>query len=167
MVLHLATIPNLLLTFSLFAKLIPPAPGDLDITPALLASFKQCLTERNIHILPIAGNWGTQLASLIVPASGPPSGVALMLASETIYSPESTFAFTICLLETTRRFEEHGGRARALVAAKKVYFGVGGGVDEFLSVLREKGGDGKVAWETEGMGIGVGRCVLEVTRRAG
>ncbi|KAI4089051.1 MAG: hypothetical protein LQ348_005117 [Seirophora lacunosa] len=170
-VLHLATIPNLLLTYAMASELIPPASGDLDITPALILSFKQGLAERNIDIRAISGSWGAPLASLIIPG-GPasedvPLDRAWILASETIYSPASTMAFTACLVETMQKFEEPGGRARALVAAKKVYFGVGGGIDEFLGVLRKNGGEGSLVWETEGMGSGVGRCILEVTRRAG
>ena len=55
---------------------------------------------------------------------------------------------------------------RALIAAKRVYFGVGGGVDEFLRVLGEMGGRGKVVWET-GPESGVGRVILEVTAHSG
>ena len=54
--------------------------------------------------------------------------------------------------------------ARALVAAKRVYFGVGGGVDEFLIVLRSTTGVAREVWETHGEGAGVGRVVLEVRR---
>ncbi|KAL8712403.1 MAG: hypothetical protein Q9220_003251 [cf. Caloplaca sp. 1 TL-2023] len=42
-VLQLATIPNLLLTYALSAELIPPESGDLEITPALLASFQKAI----------------------------------------------------------------------------------------------------------------------------
>ncbi|KAL8654381.1 MAG: hypothetical protein Q9210_001541 [Variospora velana] len=170
-VLHLATIPNLFLTYAMAAKLIPPTSADLDITSALISSFKQGLAERNIDIRVISGSWGAPLASLIIPARSAPEGLpfrnTLILASETIYSPASTLAFAACLMETMRGCEEEGGKARALVAAKMVYFGVGGGIDEFLSVLKEKGGKGKSAWEMEGMGCGVGRCILEVTPGAG
>ncbi|KAL8961045.1 MAG: hypothetical protein Q9193_002347 [Seirophora villosa] len=170
-VLHLATIPNLLLTYAMASELIPPTSGDLDVTPALILSFKQGLAERNIDIRAVSGSWGAPLASLIIPG-GPasedvPLDRAWILASETIYSPASTLAFTACLVETMQKCEEPGGRARALVAAKKVYFGVGGGIDEFLGVLRKNGGEGRFVWETEGMGSGVGRCILEIARRAG
>ncbi|KAL8742125.1 MAG: hypothetical protein Q9184_008301 [Pyrenodesmia sp. 2 TL-2023] len=167
-VLNLATIPNLLLTYALTADFIPPEAGDLEITPALLSSFKAVLAERNIHIRPVAGRWGTMLAALIFPASDRPPGETLVLASETIYSPESTVAFTICLEDMMRRSEEVGERRRAswLVAAKKMYFGVGGGVDEFLAMLRDRRGDGKLVWETEEIESGVGRCILEVRRAA-
>lgn len=53
------------------------------------------------------------------------------------------------------------------MAAKKVYFGVGGGVDEFLGVLSGRGGQGRVIWETDGVGSGVERCIVEVKCQAG
>ncbi|KAL8907602.1 MAG: hypothetical protein Q9207_001339 [Kuettlingeria erythrocarpa] len=166
-VLHLATIPNLLLTYALATNLIPPKSGDLEITPTLLSSFKAGLAERNIHVRPIAGRWGALLASLTSPASDPVPGDTLILASETIYSPESMLAFTICLEETTRECEERGGRVKALVATKIVYFGVGGGVDEFATALKGRGWEGEMVWETQGIGAGVGRCILEVKRATG
>lgn len=163
-VLRLATIPNLLLTYALTANPVPLASGDLEMTHSFLTSFHEFLADRNIYIRTAAGNWGPRLAALMTPPSDPYPAETLILASETIYSPESTLAFTVCLDETMRRCEESGCRVRALIAAKKVYFGVGGGVDEFLGALKERGSEGNVVWETEGMGRGVGRCILEVTR---
>ncbi|KAL9031824.1 MAG: hypothetical protein Q9196_000197 [Gyalolechia fulgens] len=170
-VISLATIPNLLLTYALTSQLIPPASGDLEITPALLSSFKQGLTHRNIHICAVAGIWGSAFASEMSLPDEPhvqshTSAHALILASETIYSPASTVTFTTTLLELMRKHNERGTNVRALVAAKRVYFGVGGGVDHFLNLLREHGGEAKEVWATGGMGSGVGRCVVEVTRRA-
>jgi protein-histidine N-methyltransferase len=54
--------------------------------------------------------------------------------------------------------------AKALVAAKRVYFGVGGSVDGLKVACRERGA---VAAEVEnlgvvGMDVGVGRAVVEV-----
>ncbi|KAL8943532.1 MAG: hypothetical protein Q9216_000990 [Gyalolechia sp. 2 TL-2023] len=170
-VISLATIPNILLTYALSSQLIPPASGDMEITPALLSSFKQALRVRNIHVRAVAGRWGLALASEI---SSPgelnvpfyPPCRALILASETIYSPSSTLEFTTTLRELIRVREEAGGSVRALVAAKRIYFGVGGGVDDFLRMLREHGGEGKEVWATEGMGSGVGRCIVEIIRGA-
>lgn len=84
----------------------------------------------------------------------------LILASETIYSPASITAFTNTLIHILSTVESRGSEACALVAAKKVYFGVGGGVDEFLEVLAARGGTGKVVWES--FGGGVERLILEV-----
>ena len=86
-----------------------------------------------------------------------------MLASETIYEPRTLKSFTSTLLAVLAASQSRSvpfSRSRALIAAKKMYFGVGGGVDQFLEVLREMGGRGKVVWEEDGEGIG--RCILEV-----
>lgn len=102
-----------------------------------------------------------------------------MLASETIYSPTSIGVFTETLLEllslppgsnppapgsTANPAVSPAATTRALVAAKRVYFGVGGGVDEFLTVLSSTDGVAREVWATEGEGAGVGRVVLEVRR---
>ncbi|KAL8678570.1 MAG: hypothetical protein Q9186_005073 [Xanthomendoza sp. 1 TL-2023] len=162
-VLQLATIPNILLTWARASNLISSEPGDLDITSDVLLSFRQALTERNVVIRALSGSWGSEFSSQAIPESAEGLEDVLILASETIYSPKSTLAFTETLLDLMRKSQEGGGRATALVAAKKVYFGVGGGVDEFLYVMKELGGAGEIVWSTEGMGSGVGRCILEVT----
>lgn len=154
------------MTWALAAQLIPSEPGDLDSTDELLSTFRQVLSERNITICALSGSWGPGFASLVFPELLEIPGDALILASETIYSPASIRTFTGTLLDLIQRSEKAGGKTRALVAAKKVYFGVGGGVDEFLGVLRESGKGGKVVRSTEGTGSGVGRCILEVIERA-
>ncbi|KAL8799967.1 MAG: hypothetical protein Q9182_005504 [Xanthomendoza sp. 2 TL-2023] len=164
-VLQLATIPNLLITWAFASNLISSEPGDLDVTSDVILSFRQALTERNIVIRAISGSWGPEFSPLAVLESAGPLKDILILASETIYSPKTTLAFTVTLLDLMRKSREAGGRATALVAAKKVYFGVGGGVDEFTCAMREHGGAGEMVWSTEGMGSGVGRCILKLTGR--
>jgi protein-histidine N-methyltransferase len=52
---------------------------------------------------------------------------------------------------------------KALVAAKKLYFGVGGGVDFFHAVLKERAGERiKVVEKADVTDEGVGRVVWEV-----
>lgn len=60
----------------------------------------------------------------------------LILASETIYSPTTTPLFTRVVLDVLRP----DGKGRALVAAKEIYFGVGGGVMDFMKGVNEGGG---------------------------
>ncbi|EXJ74249.1 uncharacterized protein A1O5_02545 [Cladophialophora psammophila CBS 110553] len=114
----------------------------------------------------------------------------LILASETIYSPTSikTFSETVLnLLLASSYYRRSGAGTRAgpetetdtappgpkaWVAAKRVYFGVGGGVDEFVSEMDRLGGRSRVVMDTTtkdaaaGGGEGVGRVVLEVTLSA-
>ncbi|KAL8860086.1 MAG: hypothetical protein Q9178_003350 [Gyalolechia marmorata] len=163
-VLKLATIPNLLLNYHLADV---SEPGDVEFLYDPSVEFPAFLGKINTEIRALSGSWSPDFAALALPESSEPPRDVLILASETIYSPASTRAFTETLLDLIRRSEKAGGKARALVAAKKVYFGVGGGVDEFLDVLQQLGGEGKVVWSTEGSGSGVERCILEVTNRTG
>ena len=165
-VLENATVPNLLLTWY-FARsgAIPEIAGDLEITPDLLSRFVKDLSDKAIHLSGISGAWNEAFSDLLVSFEGSQRRnriETIFIASETIYSPDSIYAFTEILLEALKRAEEVQGSGRALVAAKKIYFGVGGGVDEFLKVLTELGGKGVMAWESkEG---GVGRVIVEVRR---
>ena len=181
-VLYLSTIPNLLLTHSLhrICSKISPSPtaprssSDLELSPSTLSSFSADISRRNIHIAAISGAWGPEFTNLISSQAAsflPPSFFhdptthsrpeTLILASETIYSPTSLQRFTSTLFGLLEAAEASGGRATALVAAKRVYFGVGGGVQEFLAAVSARGGVADVVWESRG---GVGRVILEVRR---
>ncbi|MCJ1474304.1 hypothetical protein MMC13_002962 [Lambiella insularis] len=179
-VLALATIPSLLLALT---SLLPtshplPATGDLETSPAQLSRIRSSLSSLNIHISAISGAWGPAFVHLLrqsaphsrdddhsSPAQGDTPTTTLILASETIYSPDSIRAFAQTLMTL---LEMRAGRAVALVAAKRVYFGVGGGVDEFVAVLEGIGGRARCVWDSsEGEGgRGVGRCILEVGLRS-
>ena len=169
-VLQLSTIPNLLLSWATSSNLEVPSSGELEISQSLLKQFAESLKNLHINISAVSGGWGPALADLLMqqyPSQHSPSAAeprlpcdTLILASETIYSPSSILPFVKTLLSLLQAAEEMGGRARAWIAAKKVYFGVGGGVDDFVATLTEMGGEVKVVWETEG--DGVGRVILEV-----
>ena len=73
-----------------------------------------------------------------------------MLSSEGIYSPKSLPQFTSVLLNATR--------GKALIASKKVYFGVGGGVTEFFEELAKRNRTGLIVWE----GGQVGRVIIQI-----
>ncbi|CAL8582781.1 hypothetical protein XPA_008425 [Xanthoria parietina] len=166
-VLKLATIPNLTLNYLLAGAIGPKeSGGDIECLDDLSPDFQAFLRKCNIGIRAISGSWGSDFAAMALPDTSDTADDVVILASETIYSPASTRVFTETLLDLLRRSEKAGGKAVALVAAKKVYFGVGGSVDDFLTVLRELGGEGKVVWTPEGSGNGVGRCILEVRNRA-
>jgi protein-histidine N-methyltransferase len=156
--------------------------GDVDLeeigAEALVADTVKSLLAHNVTMNFISGAWGSDFVDLVTshpdslsatsspPSSGPSN--LLILASETIYSPASTrnFSRTIVALLRTHQQRHHttntGTRtAKAWVAAKKVYFGVGGGVDEFTRELELLGGKSIVIFETKD--TGVGRVVLEIT----
>lgn len=179
-VLRMVTVPNFILTWWLNRAIEDTQPhqdnseegggegpaleGELDIDASLLEAFTADLADAGITIDLISGAWSAsfvELASRGVPGqSQAGSGRTLVLASETVYSPDSLVAFSDTLLEFLR-----WPRSHALIAAKKVYFGVGGGVDEFLHVLHQRKNpnedvDAKSVTETSA--DGVGRTILQV-----
>lgn len=165
-VLRLVTLPNVLLTWAVTVQhnefLIPnlskSPTGELELSESLLAHFVADLSAKNIIFTLLSGPWSPRLASLI-PYSAPESGT-LILAAETIYSPESTNAFVDILITLLKRVK----MAKAMIGAKRIYFGVGGSVDGLKEACREKGA---VAYEIENHGVpgmdhGVGRALVEV-----
>ena len=165
-VLENATVPNLLLTWY-FAQstALREAAGDLDITPDLLSRFLKDMSDKAIYISGISGSWNGAFSDILVPSedSQHRSRIeTIFLASETIYSLDSIHVFTEVLLKALELAEETYGSGKALVAAKKLYFGVGGGVDEFLKVLNELGGKGETVWESKDKGVG--KVIVEVKR---
>ena len=181
-VLALATIPNLLLTLASVQPSQQPwqADAQIDISQESIASYFATLNHNGISISAISGPWGPAFVDLAGLSgqrlsanrdsdtdNNPPMST-LILASETIYSPASLREFTKTVLALLETGTASSSLNVALIAAKRVYFGVGGGVDEFLAVLEELGGHGRCVWDSrdeEGVRQGVGRCILEVRRR--
>lgn len=181
-VLRLVTVPNLLLAWRLNSRYETTESKEatteqqteekeeeeLDIEPSLLDSFRTDLKDRGISIDFISGAWSPDFVELALTGRQPHDGAkawqTLILASETIYSPSSLGAFSETLLSLLRRSSPNdSSKTRGLVAAKKVYFGVGGGVDEFLAVLNEMAGEAvEVQQRVEVKTEGVGRVVLQV-----
>lgn len=174
-VLRLVTLPNLLLTWNYLVNLQQSQnqgeeeeeeeEEELDITPELLETFQQDLAKRGITVDFISGAWSPVFVDLAFSSAASETvNETLILASETIYSPSSLGAFSETLLSLLRRSAAtERSKSRALVAAKKVYFGVGGGVDEFLAVLRDIGnGEVEVEQAADVKSEGVGRVVLEI-----
>lgn len=163
-VLRLVTLPNLLLTWAANTNdhanlnLNVASNGDLELTEALIKRFSADMQANNITFTLLSGPWSPTLATLI-PASSPDLGT-LILAAETIYSPDSTTAFVEILVTLLKRVK----MARALIGAKRVYFGVGGSVDGLKEACKRKDvfvGEVENAG-VPGMDSGVGRALIEV-----
>ncbi|KAH5009600.1 hypothetical protein HBH69_163160 [Parastagonospora nodorum] len=174
-VLRLVSLPNVLLTWIaemddaqshvLFSESGNPLRGaedhgDVYLTPHILDAFKQHLTNQGIILTFISGSWTpTSSFTSLIPTA--PELNTFILGSETIYSPASCTAFTDAITQIMRQVK----MGKAVVAAKRVYFGVGGSVDGFRMEVGEKGG---VAGEIEFEGLdgegegGVRRCLVEV-----
>ncbi|KAK6336386.1 hypothetical protein TWF696_001946 [Orbilia brochopaga] len=191
-VLRLVTLPNLLLAYIHATAYAPPPSeqqdeaggeqverqsGDrsgepneteISISPHLITSFIGALAARNITISFLSGSWSADMISLIhgagqpartEPNTNPASTMTtLLLASETIYSPSSIAQFA-AMVEGT--LDPVGGRG--FIAAKDVYFGVGGSVADFIALMQERGWRWEVVRE-EKRGVGVGRVVGVVSK---
>ncbi|KAI0360363.1 hypothetical protein OH77DRAFT_1418261 [Trametes cingulata] len=157
-------------------------PGELPVTPQLTAAFIESLRQYGVHLKFFSGSWSTFDVSK---AGGP---YQVILTSETIYRQDSLGPLvdlmhratalpttssqdsTASLAESTSKLsiaDEANLRRLAdepylcLVAAKVVYFGVGGGVSEFVRAVEEHKPKGTVRtiWERI---HGVKRSVMQV-----
>jgi protein-histidine N-methyltransferase len=134
--------------------------GDLYITPELIEAFKSSLATTGITLTLLSGSW-TPIPTLLSLIPSSPDLNTFILGSETIYSPASCSAFTEAITALMKRVKT----GKTVVAAKRVYFGVGGSVDGFRAECAEKG---CVAYEVEFEGLGgegeggVRRCLVEV-----
>lgn len=171
-VIRLVTLPNLVLAWAATlspdedAKLLPEGNpllnqeeehGDLYLTPEILSAFKQQLEATGLTLNLLSGSWTptSRFLDLIPSTQGLDT---LILGSETIYSPASLAAFTETIVKLMRRVKT----GKTIVAAKRVYFGVGGSVDAFREECAKQSA---VAYEMEFEGLetgGVRRCLLEV-----
>lgn len=147
-------------------------PGELSITPELKEAFVSSLRRQAINLRFFSGSWET----FDLNQTG--GRYDVVLTSETIYRLESLHPL-IDLMQAActgqqrdRPLEELvSGQLSisptpsvstppyiCLVAAKVLYFGVGGGVSEFVRLAESRGRVEKV-WETA---VGVARKVLRI-----
>lgn len=173
-VLRLVTLPNLILTW---ASTLPaldapfsssePNPfagseehGDLEISPELIKAFLSTLSSQGLNLTLISGSWTPSAPFLSMIPTDPEMNI-LVLASETIYSPTVLSSFAEALIGILQRVR----MGKGMIAAKKMYFGVGGSVDAFKIECRERKA---VAYEIDNHNIdlgeksGVRRSLVEV-----
>ncbi|RGP61914.1 hypothetical protein FLONG3_10382 [Fusarium longipes] len=172
-VLQLVTLPNFILSWALNNAQLPALQeafsieGEVELGPDVLSSFQQFLQESNIALSFVSGAWSHEFVDLLytLPSgNGQPSN-ALLLGAETIYSPFALQAFleTLFLILERERAAE-GSEAGAYVGAKRLYFGVGGSLDDFIDRARQKGAKvEQLREEAEGVRRGVVQCVLGPT----
>ncbi|KAH9988825.1 hypothetical protein BJV74DRAFT_773312, partial [Russula compacta] len=182
-VLELVTLPNILLAWCpsvLLAHSIPISheaspmnkidiPGGLTVTRALLAAFTASLDAHKVRLRFFAGGWSSlsERRGQGTPPAPPPYDI--VLASETIYRPDALGAF-LSVLRTAavvapscchddQEVVRPPPPPLCLVAAKVVYFGVGGGVQGFVRGVEEENGTVRTVWEHR---EGVGRVIMRV-----
>ncbi|KAH9974643.1 hypothetical protein BGW80DRAFT_1170132, partial [Lactifluus volemus] len=145
-------------------------PGAITVSEALLSAFTASLEAYRVHLRFFAGSWSTSLHQLLFLPPPPPLAESfesstprpydIVLASETIYRSETLDAF-IGLLRaaTTMTRNVPGPPSLCLVAAKVLYFGVGGGVEGFVRAVEAEGGVVRTVWEHR---EGVGRRIMRI-----
>lgn len=141
-VLRIATVPNLVISWwatldverqkeiSASFEIHSELNDLIQITESLIENFKQDLQANNIDITILAGAWSRAFLDKVVASNVP----TIVLTSETIYSPEVFPTLAEIIVELL----SENANNKALVAAKDIYFGVGGSVVEFLKYLDTK-----------------------------
>jgi protein-histidine N-methyltransferase len=161
-VLQLVTMPNLLLSWAQATrKECWEEEAELDIDEGVVGEFLSALEKYKISLSFFSGAWSPEFVRLVGEkmASGGYSTLTI-IGAETIYSPYALKSFAETLVHLLELME--GGQKTALVAAKKVYFGVGGSMEDFCEMVREKGAVVEQIREESG---GVRRVVVEVEIR--
>jgi protein-histidine N-methyltransferase len=157
----------------------PSNPGELPITQELKTAFLSSLQELNVTIRFYSGSWNTFNPLETIGRNG----YDVLLTSETIYRSDSLRPLiTLMQKACTRNFEpsvedlaaaqlkineeseaktvESGDPGYlCLVAAKILYFGVGGGISDFLHGVEASNARVETVLERK---IGVGRKVIRV-----
>ncbi|KAJ7762491.1 hypothetical protein B0H16DRAFT_1674108 [Mycena metata] len=170
-VLELITFPNIILAWYMSPASAeyraaasddpaehPPADpilaGELPIIPSLKSAFTASLAKLAITLVFSSGSWESLTTHLDVKYD-------IVLTSETIYRTQALPALIHLLRQACA-----DSNPLCLVAAKVLYFGVGGGVSEFIEALKskimvDKGCSGRVepVWERK---VGVGRKIMRI-----
>lgn len=160
--------------------------GEIAVTPELVMTFISSLNDNQINLRFITGSWESMLNTSSSPVDQTivSKPFDIVLTSETIYRL-SSLSTLISLLKTAtlgqdpsevrvtganKSLEDMTGDltidprptfgAFCLVAAKVLYFGVGGGIIDFERLVKESHGQLKTILERT---AGVGRKVLKVS----
>ena len=173
-VLELVTLPNFLLAWALLKRgkddVLEDAfsmEGELELTEDVVKAFRHSLTSNQIELSFLSGAWSPDFVDILYSTSITPlaaeNTTTLVMGAETIYSPFAldSFATTLLSILERERRERPNGSATAIVAAKKLYFGVGGSLDDFVNKMTGLGARVEtVHEENEGVRRGVVKCLL-------
>ncbi|EGN92498.1 hypothetical protein SERLA73DRAFT_190980 [Serpula lacrymans var. lacrymans S7.3] len=177
-VLELVTLPNIFLIWYMSPagsvyrapELDPESPSEVSITPELITSFQESLRTYAVHLRFFSGSWKS--FDLLQSAGK----YNIVLTSETVYRTENLPSL-VRLMHGACRYPFRDASASAddsseyicLVAAKVVYFGVGGGIAEFMRAVEDTpmdkvgggkgGGTVETVWEKR---TGIARKIMRV-----
>jgi len=137
--------------------------SELNMTPQLFSAFKTSLGNCGVYLRFFAGSWDT------FDLSSTGGRYNLVLTSETIYHPKSLSSLIRVMRDACvapdSGVDEDPHQYLCLVAAKTVYFGVGGGIAEFIRCVEVMTGKQasrsqvEIVWDKS---IGVSRKVMSV-----
>lgn len=172
-VLRLVTIPNLIITWAKAVlseeqycqlqkcndETIPVRSNELLLTEQLLETFYQDMQARKIKINLMSGTWGRSFTNLLTPTLNAHSGI-LAITSETLYQPENLPVVAETLLDII--LANKNSKVKALVAAKNIYFGVGGSMMEFERYLKNRiqQDDLPITYNTQNVDAGLKRSIM-------
>lgn len=161
-VLQLVTLPNLLLSWGQYAmKGEWEEEGEMDIDDEVKSGFLADMKERDFNLSFCSGAWSPAFVKVVGESMPSTSGPVTIIGAETIYSPFALKSFAETLMSLLESMD--GKEKTSLVAAKKVYFGVGGSMEDFCEMVRGKGASVEQIREESD---GVRRAVVEVKMMA-
>ncbi|KDQ10492.1 hypothetical protein BOTBODRAFT_190467 [Botryobasidium botryosum FD-172 SS1] len=143
---------------------------EIELSPELLGAFTASLSEHHVEFRFFTGSWASLADALPIihesdmERQNDQPLYDLVFTSETIYRLESLPSLIRLLragtstssqssvAETPERLRTLSSLSisqspRCLVAAKLLYFGVGGGVDSFVQQVEQQGGKVQTVWE--------------------
>lgn len=137
---------------------------ELELSPEVVDAFREFLEKRRISLTFLSGGWSPEFITLLyneAPDLGAPRNT-LVLGAETIYSPFALESFNETIFRIMTEEKTHDDSVcETIVAAKKLYFGVGGSLDDFIDKAKAKGAAIRpLMEETQGVWRGVVSCAL-------
>ncbi|CCU76016.1 unnamed protein product [Blumeria hordei] len=156
-VLQLVTLPNLILSWAYVQSESWEEEGELEIDENTVERFLKSLETHHTILSFFSGGWGPEFIRLVAQNIESDLDQCIIIGAETIYSPFALKSFTETLLGLLKVIS--GKKKTSLVAAKKVYFGVGGSIEDFYALVEKNGGIIELVQEESD---GVKRVVVEV-----
>ena len=134
------------------------AEGELEIDSEVLQEFIASLKSCHIRLSFFSGAWSPKFGDIVFRSMTEVRSARLtIIGAETIYSPAALKSFAATLMQLLGVMTD--GVKIALVGAKKVYFGVGGSMEDFCDQVRAAQGTVEQIREESD---GVRRSVVEV-----
>ena len=168
--LRLATIPNLIITWINTCLNEETLHGtqpeniamryneEIMFSGALLELFVKDMNQKKINIQLISGSWGRGFTNLLHQLINITNNCnkLLVLTSETIYQPDHLPLISETLIDLKQN--TNFNQVNQMIAAKDIYFGVGGSLIEFENYLRNR----KFEFTTKKVNAGLKRSIVIV-----